>query len=71
MARDKTHTEQVERWAVFVRNNPREKWKPAITSLINSQYEMARRFYKNLAKTKKGREILKRLKEERKRKSAQ
>ena len=28
--RDKTHIEQVERWAEFVRNNPRKEWKPAV-----------------------------------------
>ncbi len=65
MVRDKSHIEQVQRWAEFVKNNSRDKWKPPINDLINSQYEIARRFYKNLEKTEKGREILDRLKAER------
>ena len=65
MARDKSHIEQVQRWAEFVKNNSRDKWKPAINDLIDSQYEIAQRFYKNLEKTEKGREILERLKKER------
>ena len=67
MTRDNTHIEQVGRWAKFVKNNPQEKWKPVVNELINAQYEIALRFYKNLEKTEKGRKILKRLKEERKR----
>ena len=65
MTRDKSHMEQVERWACFVRDNPKDKWKPAINDLIDSQYEIAQRFYKNLEKTEKGREVLERLKKER------
>ncbi|MDO8508695.1 MAG: hypothetical protein Q7S27_03350 [Nanoarchaeota archaeon] len=65
MIRDKSHMEQVQRWAEFVKNNSRDKWKPAVNDLINSQYEIAARFYKNLEKTEKGREILERLKNER------
>ncbi len=63
--RDKSHTEQVERWAEFVRTNKRSKWKPAINELINAQYEIAARFYENLGKTEEGRKILERLKEAR------
>ena len=63
--RNKTHQEQIERWAEFVRNNPREKWKTVLSELINAQYEIASRFYKNLEKTEEGRKILERLKEER------
>ncbi len=65
MVRDKTHDEQIVRWANFVRDNPREKWKPAINTLINSQYELAAKFYKNLQNTEEGRIILERLKKER------
>ena len=65
MTRDKSHMEQVQRWAEFVKSNTRDKWKPAINDLINSQYEIAQRFYKNLEKTEKGRGILKRLKKAR------
>ena len=63
--RDKTHLEQIERWANFVKNNPREKWKPRLNEIINAQYEIARKFYNNLEKTEKGRIILKRLMAER------
>jgi len=65
MVRDKSHSEQVERWAEFVKNNPRKKWKLVLNELINAQYEIAGRFYKNLEKTEKGREILERLKKAR------
>ena len=65
MARDKSHSEQVKRWANFVKSKPIEIWKPALNDLINSQYEIALRFYKNLEKTKEGRETLERLKKER------
>ncbi len=64
MTRDSTHMEQVERWAEFVKNNPREKWKPRVNAIINSQFEIAQRFYERLGKTEKGREILERLRKE-------
>lgn len=66
--RDESHSEQIERWAEFVKNNPREKWKPVVNALINAQYQVARKFYSNLEKTPEGRKILERLKEERIRK---
>ena len=66
MIRDKSHMEAVERWAEFVRNNPRKEWKKAVNVLVNSTYYKADEFYKRLNKTDKGREILKRLIEERK-----
>lgn len=66
MTRDKSHAESIERWAEFVRNNPREKWKKAVNVLINATYQKASDFYKSLEKTEKGREILERLIEERK-----
>ena len=61
--RDKTHIEQVERWAEFVRNNPRKEWKPAVDEFINAQFEMAEKFHKNLEGTEEGRIILERIKE--------
>ncbi len=61
MERDKSHMEQVERWAEFVRTNP-DKWKKKHKEFIDSQIIMSKRFYKNLAKTKKGREKIKELK---------
>ena len=63
--RDKSHMEAVERWAKFVRNNPRSKWKKAVNVLINATYQKADDFYIRLEKTEKGREILKRLIEDR------
>jgi len=59
--RDKTHSEQVERWAEFCRDNP-QKWKSELKPLIDSQIIIAERFYKNLESSKEGREILLRLK---------
>lgn len=59
--RDKTHIEQVERWAEFVKNNPRAVWKPAVDNFINAQFEMAEKFYKNLEMTEEGRKIAKEL----------
>jgi len=65
MARDKSHMESVEKWAEFVKTAPRERWKNYVTVLINSQYKKADEFYDRLKKTKEGKEILERLKEER------
>jgi len=51
--RDKTHNEQIERWAKFVRDNP-DKWKAKVKPLIDAQIIMARRFYMKLAGTEGG-----------------
>ena len=51
--RDKTHMEQVERWAEFVRENP-DKWKARVKPLIDAQIIMARGFYKRLLASKGG-----------------
>ena len=62
--RDSTHMEQVERWARFVRDNPRSVWKAEQGSLIDAQIIMAKRFFSNLEKTPGGEEkirILKRI----------
>lgn len=53
--RDKTHEEELERWANFVRDNP-DKWKKKLKPFLDSQVLIARRFYNNLAKTQEGRE---------------
>lgn len=45
--RDKSHIEQIERWANFVKNNP-NKWKQEHTKFINAQISKANEFYKNL-----------------------
>lgn len=67
--RDKSHMEQVERWAEFVRVSKRSEWKPGLNDFINAQFRKAENFYKRLRETEKGREILERLKEERVRKN--
>jgi len=56
--RDKTHDEQIERWAKYVRENP-DKWKSKIKPFLDSQILMSRRFYKKLSETKEGREKIK------------
>jgi len=60
--RDKSHNEQIERWANYVKNNP-DKWKVKFKEFIDSQILIARRFYKKLGETGEGREKLKLLKE--------
>jgi len=60
--RDKSHLEQIERWAKFCKNNP-EKWKSKLKPFLDSQILIARRFYKNLLKTSGGKEKIKRLRE--------
>ena len=66
--RDKTHMDQVIRWAEFVRDNPRSVWIKHTAPFIDAQIIMANRFYARLAKTKGGKEKIKKLREMRKRK---
>ena len=61
--RDKSHIEQVERWAEFVRENPNQ-WKCKLKPFIDSQIMIARRFYKKLSESDEGKEIIQRLKQE-------
>ena len=63
--RDKSHMQAIERWAEFVKNNPRSMWKSAVNALVDAQYEKADAFYAMLEKTPEGMEILERLKMER------
>ena len=58
--RDKTHDEQIERWAKFVRDNP-DKWKAKVKPLIDAQIIMSRRFYKRLMESEVGRETVRAL----------
>ena len=60
--RDPSHMEQVERWARFVRDNPRSIWIKQLKPLIDSQIIKANNFYKRLAKTPGGMEKIKKLK---------
>jgi len=53
--RNKTHDDQITRWALFVKNNP-HKWKKIHTEFIDAQFEKSERFYKAFSKTKKGKE---------------
>ena len=47
LSREKSHKEQIERWAKFVKNNP-NKWKSEHTKFINAQIDKANKFYKTL-----------------------
>lgn len=44
--RDKSHDEELVRWANYVRENPR-KWKIKLKPFLDSQIIIARRFRKN------------------------
>lgn len=57
--RDKSHAEQVERWAEYCRTH--SDWKQKLNRFINAQFELSRRFYKKLAETEEGREKIKEL----------
>lgn len=63
--RDKTHEEQIERWANFIKDKPQEFWRPKFNAFIDAQFDMAKKFYKNLEKTEEGKEAIKRVIEER------
>ena len=56
--RDKSHIEQVERWAEHVKNNP-QTWKKQLKPFLDAQIIMAIRFYNKLAQTPEGREKIK------------
>ena len=53
--RDKTHQEQIQRWAEYVKKNP-GVWKRKLKPFLDAQIIMSRRFYSKLAETKEGRE---------------
>ncbi len=59
--RDRTHMEHVERWARFVRDNPRSVWKAEQGPFIDSQIIMAQRFYSRLEKMPRGMEKIRKL----------
>ena len=50
--RDKSHSDQVERWAKYVKNHPRSDWIKEIKPFIDSQVIMANRVYGKLANEK-------------------
>lgn len=53
----------VKYWAEYVKNHDDKLWSKAQKNLIDGQFAMARRFYEELAKTKEGKETIKRMKE--------
>jgi len=61
MLRDKTHEEQIERWAEYVKKHPKE-WKKKLKPFLDSQIIIARRFYKRLASTENGKKKIELLK---------
>ena len=50
--RDKSHNEQVERWANYVKNN--SDWKAKLKPFLDSQILISRRIYNKLSKTPEG-----------------
>ena len=50
--KDKTHNEFNERWAHYIKTNPREVWYPQLQSVLDSQIIIANRFYTQLAEEK-------------------
>ena len=59
MKRDKSHDEQIERWANYVKS---PDWKKKLKPFLDAQIIMARRFYSKLAETEEGRMKIKELK---------
>ncbi len=59
--RDRTHSEQVIRWAEYVKKHPRSVWIKEVKPLIDAQIIMANRFYERLAKTEGGIEKIRKL----------
>ena len=61
--RDRTHSEQVIRWAEYVKSHPRSVWIKEVKPLIDSQMIMANNFYERLAKTQGGIEKIRKLRD--------
>jgi hypothetical protein len=59
--RDKSHLEQIEKWALRCKQDMEECQKQ-LTPFINAQIENANQFYKRLAKTRKGKQKIMQLK---------
>jgi hypothetical protein len=59
--RDKTHDEQIERWAEYVRTH--DDWKIKLKPFLDAQIIMARRFYGELGKTEEGKKKIFELRE--------
>ncbi len=56
----KEHMQQVERWALFVKENP-TKWKKIHTEFINALFEKHDSFRNKLLQTPNGKEKLQKL----------
>jgi hypothetical protein len=56
----------IKYWVEFMKINSDEEWSKGQKDLIDSQFQKSDEFYKRLKETEKGREVLKRLLEERK-----
>ena len=56
----KSHLEQVERWARYVRDNP-QKWKESHTTFINALFEKNEEVISKILNTKNGKEKIIRL----------
>jgi hypothetical protein len=61
--KDQTRMEHIEKWARFVRDNPRSVWKAELKQLIDSQIVMANRFYSMLGRMPGGKEKIRKLRE--------
>ncbi len=53
----KEHQEQIERWAIFVKNNP-TKWKKIHTEFIDSIFDKHEQFRERMLKLPGGKEKL-------------
>lgn len=59
--RDKSHDDQIERWARFVKDNPRSVWKAEQKKIVDSQIILANQFYARLERLPGGKEKIRRL----------
>lgn len=59
---NKTHSEQIERWGRFVRENP-DSWKKEHTQFIDAQIKKSWRVYKKLGRTPEGKAKIRKLRE--------
>jgi hypothetical protein len=55
--REQSHTDQIERWARFVRDNP--NWKKQFKKFSDAQIILSRKAYEKLLKTEEGRKKIK------------
>ena len=58
--RDKTHIDELERWARYVYDNP-DKWKQKIKPFLDSQIKISQRAYKKILQMPNGNEKILRI----------